>query len=132
MTDAKKDVLIGASRLTAGLDIVTEVNTELAESIAQMHAAGEPTRQGDTAHDEFLELVICGNKVPAVADFLHQVFRFGAGVIDVRVDPHMTSRAMREVFRYDLEGSLQKLLAACRAGNFVAWIMALVEIHGDT
>jgi len=51
------------------LDIIAEVNAELEESMARIRAAGEPVRQGDKAHDDFLELVIYGNKVPAVANF---------------------------------------------------------------
>ena len=96
-----------------------------------IHAAGEPPRQGEKARDDFLELIIYGDKVPAVADFLHQFFRSGAGVIKIRLDPLMTSRTMREVFRYDLEESLQKPLAAYRAGNFVDWNVALVKSHEE-
>lgn len=107
-----------------------------------MLAAGEPQHQGDKAHDEFLELVIYGNKVPAVANFLHEFYNASSGVIKVCVDPLMTSRAMREVFRYNLRESLKKTLLACRADYWVcrdgewlnghgdAFVMANVEVTG--
>jgi len=128
MNTANGAALSGASALTDvlavmgeadAMAIVTEVNIELAESMARINAAGEPTRQGDSAHDSFLELVIYGNKVAAVADFLHKFYDSGSGVIRVSLDPLVTERAMREVFRYDLAESMKEALFACRAGYFV-------------
>ena len=117
----------GMSEVAPCDTVVSAVNDELAESMARIKAAGEPPRQGDQAHDDFLELIIYGNKVPAVADFLHQFFRSGAGVISVRIDPLVTDGAMSKVFRYDLEERLQKLLTAYRAGNFIDWNISPVE-----
>jgi hypothetical protein len=109
-----------ASLSTVMLAIAGRVNAELAESMVRIQAAGEPLRQGNQAHDKFLEFVIYGNKVPAVADLLHRFYDSGTGVINVRLDPLMTKRAMREVFRYDLNELLKKVLLACRAGDLVA------------
>jgi hypothetical protein len=113
-------------------DVIAEVNKELAESMSRISAAGEQPHQADQAHDEFLELVIYGNKVPAVANFLHEFYNSGSGVIKVCIDPLMTSGAVGKVFRYDLAESLKKALLTYRAGYFVNRNGEWLNGHGES
>jgi hypothetical protein len=131
VTCCTKTKVKGTPRSTQELNIVAKVSSKLAESMVPTGDSREPPRQSDKARDDFLELIIYGNKAPAVADFFHQFFRAGAGVITFRIDPLMTNQAIREFFRYNLEESLQKLLAAFRARNWVNWNVALVKSHEE-
>lgn len=109
------------------MGIITEVSAELATSLAKL--AGDKPMASDKAQDEFLELVIYGNKVPAVAKFLHQFFNSGAAVIHCALDPLWTESAMKKVFCYHLDKRVERVLAACRTGDFVSWNGQGVECH---
>ena len=100
--------------------IRTKVNRKLTASMARILAADDgPPRAGDKALDEFLELVIYGNEVPAVANFLHEFYNSGSGVIRLTPNVLVAEGTVGEVFRHDFDESLKKCLLACRAGYFV-------------
>jgi len=118
--------------MTSASTVSVEVSAELAECLARTNAAGKTPIARGSAQDEFLERVICGNKVPAVANFLHQFYDPGAAVIRCRIDVLVTNGAMSKVLRYDFTESLKKALLACRAGYFVNRDGKWLDGHGNT
>ena len=114
-------------------DICAEVNARLAECMTRILAnGGDEPMASDAAQDEFLELVICGNKLPAVANFLHEFYDSGAPVISCRIDSLVTEGAVSEVFCYDFAEPLKKALFACRAGYFVNRDGQWLNGHGES
>jgi len=111
-------------------NIVAAVNAELAKSMAKF--VDESPMDSDKAQDEFLELVIYGNKVAEVADFLHKFYDSKTPVISCCLDPVMAERTMRKVFRYDFNERLKEALLACRAGYFVYRDGQWLNGHGDS
>ena len=114
-------------------EIRTKVNTNLAASMLRIAAADDgPPMASDAAQDEFLELVIYGNEVPAVADFLRQFYDSGKAVIHCRWDSLMTEGAVSKVLRYDFDERLKEALLACRAGYFVYRDGQWLNGHGES
>ena len=113
-------------------DVFAKVRNKLAASMARIAADPGPPMASDKAQDEFLELVIYGNEVPAVADFLHKFYDSGTPVISCRFDVLVAGGAVGEVFRYDFAEPLKKALFACRAGYFVNRDGQWLNSHGES
>lgn len=100
--------------------ICAKVNKKTEASRARILAADDgPPRPGDKVRDEFLELVIYRNEIPAVANFLHEFYNSGSGVIGLAPNVFVAEGTASEVFRHDSGERLKKCLLASRAVYFV-------------
>ena len=102
---------------TGTIDIAAKVNAEMAKRLINLSPM-----PSDQAQDEFLELLIYADMVPAVAKALQQFFNLGLPVIVSTVDTQATELAGQLIVRYDLHETVKGLLLAARASDFV---------HGD-
>jgi hypothetical protein len=113
------------------MDLVSEINTELARYTSQIYAKGGQVLPVDEAQEKLMELVIYGNKVPAVAQFLQQLFQSGATVICGTVDPDGHDPSRKRNFRFHLDERVERVLHACRAGDFSSWSIRSVVQPGN-
>lgn len=113
------------------MDLVSEISTELAKYTSQIYAKGGQVLPVDEAQEKLMELVIYGNKVPAVAEFLQQLFQNGAPVICGTVDPDGPDLSRKRNFRFHLDERVERVLHACRAGDFTSWRIRPIAQRGN-
>lgn len=122
---------VDAPQLEKGMDLASEINTELAKYTSQIYAKGGPELPVDDAQEKLMELVIYGNKVPAVAEFLQQLFQSGAPVICGSVDPDGPDLSRKRNFRFHLDERVERVLHACRTGDFSSWRIRPIAPRGN-
>lgn len=126
----KKGAIVDAIQLENHVNLVSEISKELAKFTAQIYARGGPVLPVDEAQEKLVELVLYGNKVPAVAEFLQQLYQSGATVLCGTVDSDGANLLTKRHIRVHLDAQVEQVLHACRSGDFCSWRRQPIGQHG--